>query len=273
MTGKLVRIVTRADVVLSKASMPTLVVDDPLVLYTLTVTNAGPEEAIAVEVVDQLPAGVVFDPGASHPKCIFSNGVVRCSLKDLSAGAVTAATVAVWVEGSVVGGVTNEAEVHIVSIDTNIVGNSDVAATSVQDLDGDGAPDFADLDDDNDGMPDAWEIEGLLDPKNPADAMTDADTDTLLNIEEYIADTNPQDIDSFFFVEDLTSDTAPTVSFESAEDRVYTLQYRDQEQVLWSNVTGRVRVPGDPSGVGELDDPQGRSGRSYRLLVEFADTP
>jgi hypothetical protein len=53
------------------------------------------------------------------------------------------------------------------------------------DSDGDGIGDNADLDDDNDGMPDAWEILHGLNPRNAADAAGDRDGDGLSNLEEY----------------------------------------------------------------------------------------
>lgn len=49
-------------------------------------------------------------------------------------------------------------------------------------------------DTDGDGMPDAWEIKWGLDPLNPADAMADADGDSLSNLAEYQAGTCPTGI-------------------------------------------------------------------------------
>jgi hypothetical protein len=42
------------------------------------------------------------------------------------------------------------------------------------------------VDNDHDGMPDAWELAVCLDPNSPADANTDRDGDGYTNIEEYI---------------------------------------------------------------------------------------
>ena len=61
------------------------------------------------------------------------------------------------------------------------------------DADGDGLGDNADPDDDDDGMPDAWEIEHAFDPLDPADADGDADGDGATNLAEYLAGTNPRD--------------------------------------------------------------------------------
>ena len=59
------------------------------------------------------------------------------------------------------------------------------------DTDNDGTGNNADLDDDNDGMPDAWEIVNNLDPLVD-DADGDPDNDGISNFDEYSAGTGPQ---------------------------------------------------------------------------------
>lgn len=58
------------------------------------------------------------------------------------------------------------------------------------DNDCDGTGDNQDADDDNDGIPDTWEITYGLDPRND-DSGRDADGDGLTNIAEFHADSNP----------------------------------------------------------------------------------
>ncbi|HKZ48776.1 MAG TPA: carboxypeptidase regulatory-like domain-containing protein [Thermoplasmata archaeon] len=89
---------------------------------------------------------------------------------------------------------------------------------SVADNDADGAPDFADTDDDNDGlsditegligtdpldpdsdadgMPDAWEFANGLGPTNATDAAVDLDVDLLSNLAEWENGTDPQRADT-----------------------------------------------------------------------------
>ncbi len=53
-----------------------------------------------------------------------------------------------------------------------------------------------DTDNDNDGMPDSFEIQYGLDPYNPADAGYDNDEDGLTNLQEYQLETNPLNPDT-----------------------------------------------------------------------------
>ncbi|WP_143026658.1 thrombospondin type 3 repeat-containing protein [Ferrimonas sediminum] len=53
------------------------------------------------------------------------------------------------------------------------------------DSDGDGIGNNADLDDDNDGMPDLWELQYGLNPLSGADAHIDSDGDGMTNLEEF----------------------------------------------------------------------------------------
>ncbi|WP_337833622.1 DUF4114 domain-containing protein [Desulfonema magnum] len=63
------------------------------------------------------------------------------------------------------------------------------------DTDDDGTGNNADTDDDNDGMPDVWELGHDLNPLAD-DASEDGDGDGYSNLEEYKADTDPTDADS-----------------------------------------------------------------------------
>ncbi len=59
------------------------------------------------------------------------------------------------------------------------------------DTDGDQIANFADLDEDGDGMPDAWEIKYGLNPLDPSDAAKDANGNGISNLQEYLNGTNP----------------------------------------------------------------------------------
>ena len=72
------------------------------------------------------------------------------------------------------------------------------------DTDGDGTGNNADIDDDNDGMPDAWEIANNLDPL-VNDAAGDPDGDGATNFEEFEDGTGPN------FFEDHSAPDAPVI--------------------------------------------------------------
>jgi hypothetical protein len=59
------------------------------------------------------------------------------------------------------------------------------------DSDMDGTSDLDDFDDDNDGMPDGWEILHCLDPHLAADAAQDRDGDGATSLQEFQAGTDP----------------------------------------------------------------------------------
>lgn len=68
--------------------------------------------------------------------------------------------------------------------------------TESVDTDGDGVGDNADLDDDNDLMPDIYEQANGLDPLDSADATADLDNDGISNFDEFLLGTSPNNVDS-----------------------------------------------------------------------------
>jgi hypothetical protein len=70
-----------------------------------------------------------------------------------------------------------------------------VANPTQANFDGDSLGDACDPDDDNDQMPDAWEIANGLNPYDPSDAAADPDGDGTTNSDEYLNGTDPHAVD------------------------------------------------------------------------------
>ncbi|MEW6681845.1 MAG: FG-GAP-like repeat-containing protein, partial [Nitrospirota bacterium] len=84
--------------------------------------------------------------------------------------------------------------------------------------DGDGIGNACDVDDDNDGLPDSWENQYLLDPEDATGsngASGDPDGDGATNLQEFQAGTDPQDPDSYPLGGDADGDGLPD-GWESA---------------------------------------------------------
>ena len=80
-------------------------------VYSITITNAGPDEAAGVVVVDTLPPGVTFVPGASDGSCTEAPaGTVTCVVGDLGVGS-TVLDIAVDIGSATDGVITNSATV------------------------------------------------------------------------------------------------------------------------------------------------------------------
>jgi len=83
-------------------------------------------------------------------------------------------------------------------MDENWDNNEAISTTfDVQkDTDGDNIGDDEDLDDDGDMMPDEWEEEHNFDPLDLTDAQEDADSDNMINVDEYNSGTDPHNSDT-----------------------------------------------------------------------------
>jgi len=102
--------------------------------YTLTVANAGPEDATGITVVDTLPAGVTFESAsATQGSCSQSLGIVTCLLGDMVAGANATINIALTAP-VVTGAITNSATVTGNEVDPAAANNSSDENTIVQNL-------------------------------------------------------------------------------------------------------------------------------------------
>ena len=118
------------DLELSKSDSPDPVPATGLLTYTLTVHNAGPSSAPAVQVTDALPVGVTFESATpSQGSCSELAGIVDCSLGTLDNAAT--ATVSIDVSPQSAGTITNNASVLSLIPDGDPLDNNASAETTV----------------------------------------------------------------------------------------------------------------------------------------------
>ncbi|HIE11417.1 MAG TPA: hypothetical protein EYP62_07360 [Kiritimatiellae bacterium] len=93
---------------------------------------------------------------------------------------------------------------------------------------------------DGDGMPNSYEDQyAFLSPTNAADAGQDYDGDGVLNVEEYIAGTDPASAADFSCLSGRNAPTGIVIRFQARPRRQYRIWYANDELVeaTWSNAT------------------------------------
>jgi uncharacterized repeat protein (TIGR01451 family) len=125
-----------SDVSITKTDAPDPAVPAGPLVYTLTITNAGPSNATGVTVVDTLPAGVTFvssTPGS--PTCVVAGQTLTCNLGSLAGSATTTVTINTTVNAAN-GILVNTATVSATEPDPVQANNSTSASTAVGRRDG-----------------------------------------------------------------------------------------------------------------------------------------
>jgi len=125
-----------------------------------------------------------------------------------------------------------------------------------------------DTDFDGDTMEDAWECRYALNPALATDAGLDSDGDTLSNLSEYIADTNPQDSNIFFAVTAISNATDVFVYFGTSTNRAYTFEKCEGSLTnTWDPVAGQGIPVGGGGGTRHFVDTNATTDASYRVRV------
>ncbi|MFN8168623.1 MAG: hypothetical protein U0S36_07540 [Candidatus Nanopelagicales bacterium] len=112
---------------------PATVVAGALVTYQLAVANAGPSDAVAVSVVDTLPAGVVFDSASGTGWTCTNNASVSvtCTRPGLAAGASAPGITVVVRAPDQATTLSNTASVSSTTDDPSTGDNTSTASTTV----------------------------------------------------------------------------------------------------------------------------------------------
>lgn len=129
---------------------------------------------------------------------------------------------------------------------------------------------LADIDSDEDGVPDWW-VRAFFDhdigqQADGSRAEDDADDDGVKNFDEFIAFTDPLDPDSVFRIESFLSQDGQAVTFHSVSGRIYSLEgmYELGGTNPWVHVESDV--PGT-NGTMSVIDTNTAAHRTYRLRV------
>ncbi|OGO60658.1 MAG: hypothetical protein A2032_06555 [Chloroflexi bacterium RBG_19FT_COMBO_49_13] len=121
-------VLAESDLAVTKSDTPDPVVIGEPITYTLAVSNAGPDDATGVSVVDTLPAGVTFDHASAG--CVEASGVVTCEVGDLASGGLVEIIIVV-ISPSEAGNITNTATVSGDVADLNPSNNTATQDTMV----------------------------------------------------------------------------------------------------------------------------------------------
>ena len=123
--------VPEADLSIAKTDSPDPVDAGETLTYTLAVTNAGPDAATTVTVIDQLPVGVTFGSATGAGwSCSHSGGVVSCDRAVMPVG--SAPNIVLTVIAPASGrAITNTAWISSTTIDPDPSNNADSEQTTV----------------------------------------------------------------------------------------------------------------------------------------------
>jgi hypothetical protein len=211
-----------------------------------------------------LSLGLLRDDGA----VVYLNGqeVVR---DNMAGGAINYGTLA----STTVGGAAEDTFYTFVVSPSAMVPGTNVMAVEIHQktldstdlsfaarLEGILSVDPALLDGDADGMPDGWEVEHLGSTEAGLPEI-DSDGDGVLNVQEAIAGTLPNDDTSFFRIEQITP---IGLSWTAVPGRTYSVDWTEDLQQPFTQIVSGLTVGSYP-----IHPSPSPSGNYYRLRVEL----
>ncbi|HUR46067.1 MAG TPA: Ig-like domain-containing protein, partial [Candidatus Saccharimonadales bacterium] len=179
-----------------------------------------------------------------------------------------------WRDGTVIIGATSQiltlasaqvaqSGVYTVTV-TNVLGTATSIPARLSVL----APDG---DDDNDGMPNAYELSHGYNPLDATDGALDADHDGMSNAAEYLAGTDPTNALSVLKINSFAYRRAALLNFDAVSNATYTLQYSDDPaHGPWQNL--KTICAQAYNRLEQAGDAAQDKGRFYRLAVDQQPT-
>ena len=122
---------------------------------------------------------------------------------------------------------------------------------------------------DKDRMADLWEAANGYATNNASDALLDSDGDGMTNLQEYIADTNPRDRQSYlrFDTIKIGADFSTTLQFTARSNRNYSVQFKPALITpSWLSLTNVHSETANRTGI-VIDSSRGSTNRFYRLVT------
>lgn len=102
---------------------------------------------------------------------------------------------------------------------------------------------FASADSNGDGIPDGWTARYGMNPSATNVANGNPDRDAHTTLQEWVADTNPRDADSYLRLEKITDNS---VEFLTSTNRIYTVLYSTNLlSPTWIELSNAINFPGD----------------------------
>jgi hypothetical protein len=197
--------------------------------HSLVVPAGSPITVSTIIAGNPPPFGYFWRVGALHLAAVVSNS--RTNVLTFNATNIPATTIYRLV-------VTN-------SVQTNFAAGPWSAAFTVITL----------ADNDRDGLPDNYEVSYGLNTNQVADALEDLDGDTMSNVAEYRAGTDPTNPASYLRVDASAGSGQAVVQVSAISNRTYSVQYSDVLDPgqwrklgdIFARVTNRVETFVDPS--------------------------
>ena len=196
-----------ADLGVIKSANRTTAEPGSQIIYTISVSNSGPDAATNVLVIDTLPSSLTLQSCAATAGGVCSNigNAVNVAFATLPLNNSATITIVARVNPQANPGaaIANGVSLQTDSADPNPANNSSTNSVTVVAAPPDG-------DTDTDGLPNGWESEYGLDPLT-GDAGADPDGDGRTNLQEYQQGTHPRGFVITYFAEGATGSFFDTV--------------------------------------------------------------